>query len=138
MESIDQTALAKGMNLLKAFKDVTGNGEMQMQTMLTFLYVAYRHPNSVPMREIEQQFGFTQTTNSRNVHYWAMTEAEVERASRQRAKGNFAEAKAAVKDAGGAAMLKVEVDPLYAKRKLITLTPKGQKFAGMLSKTLGF
>jgi hypothetical protein len=104
--------------------------------MLTFLYVAYRHPNPVPMREVETHFGFSQTTNSRNIGYWAMSEAEVVAAARKRAGGDFAAGKAAVKQPEGAEMFHVEVDPHYLKRKLITLTPKGVRFAAAISQVL--
>lgn len=124
--------------MLKCFKDVSGNAEMQMQTMLTFLYVAYRHPNPVPMLEVEKAFNFSQTTNSRNIGYWAMTEREVEQAAKHRAKGDAEAGKAAIKKTDGAGMFQLETDQYYRKRKLITLTDKGVAFAAKLSSVLGF
>jgi DNA-binding MarR family transcriptional regulator len=114
---INQAAVVRGMELLKTFKAATGNDELQMQAMAVFLYVAYRHPNPVPQVEIEKNVGLTQTTTSRNVGYWAKGAAKMEK---------------------GYGMFAVEEDPYYRKRKLITLTPKGQALAGKVSSTLAF
>jgi DNA-binding MarR family transcriptional regulator len=103
------------MEAMKLLREATDNPELQMHTANTFLYVAYRHPTPVPMVEIERTVGMGQTTNSRNIGYWARGAGKREK---------------------GWGMFKVEADPFYAKRKLVTLTQKGEALAARLSKAL--
>jgi DNA-binding MarR family transcriptional regulator len=116
---VNGLALARMIEAMKILKDATRSraedekaSDMAAHTAMTFLYVAYRHPAPVPMVEIERTLGLLQTTNSRNIGYWA---------------------KGAAKREQGWDMLKVESDPFYLKRKLVTLTAKGEALAARIS-----
>lgn len=83
---------------------VTGNDEIQAQTLRVLLYVAERSPNEVPLREIEQNLSLNQTTTSRNVGYLAKGNIRVEQ---------------------GLKLLDAFEDPLYRRRKLCKITKRG-------------
>jgi DNA-binding MarR family transcriptional regulator len=121
-EKVNQVAIARMMAALKLLKDATEqrgpddpDPERNLHTLQTFLYVAYRHPSAVPYRELEKALGISQTTNSRNIGYWS---------------------KGAGKREKGWGMFKVDVDPDYAKRLLVTLTAKGEHLAARISHAL--
>lgn len=57
------------LEALRHLRESTGNNELPVQTVMTFAFIASRHPTEVPLGEIEQRLGFTQTTASRNVMY---------------------------------------------------------------------
>ena len=71
MVSFNSSQLSRFLSLLGVLRDATGNAELQMQTMATFAFLALRHPNEVPIGEIEKTLGLTQTSTSRNVAYLA-------------------------------------------------------------------
>jgi hypothetical protein len=116
-QRINHAALSRMMEATKLLRDATDNAELQMHTINTFLYVACRHPNPVPMVEIERSLGLSQTTNSRNVGYWTRGAGKREK---------------------GWGMFKVEADPFYVKRKLVGLSVKGETLAARLSQALAF
>ena len=103
-------------DMLNVIAEVTGNGELQLQTLRMFAFVASRHPNEVSQREIEVELGMVQTTVSRNIAYLG--------------KGMDRDGKGAL---GGYGLIKQETDPLYVKRKLVRLTPRGEQLASVLS-----
>lgn len=111
MGQIDQAAMSRMSRALAKLQEATGKADLQAQTVQTFLYVTYRHPNQVPMREVEQFLGLSQSASNRNTHYLA-----------EGAMGM-----------GGYGLVKVEEDPYYRKRKLITLTTTGEKLASEMS-----
>jgi DNA-binding MarR family transcriptional regulator len=117
MSTINLTSLSRFVEALKVLRDATGNQELQMQTMLAFTFIATRHPNEVPIGELEKTLGFTQSTASRNVGYLA---------------------RGAARNEEGYKLVEVFVDEFYQRRKLSKLTPKGVKVAERLSAALSF
>jgi DNA-binding MarR family transcriptional regulator len=112
----NQPPLYRLMAAVQEMREVTNNPELQAQTMMTFLFVASRHPNEVAYREVEQSLNLQQTSVSRNFAYLA--------------KGN-------ARGHGGYELVRVEADPMYRKRLLAKLTPKGLKLAEKLQHMIG-
>lgn len=115
--SLNTSALSRLLGVLRTLRDATGNPELQMQTMNTFLYIASRHPNEIAQGEIERILGLQQTTVSRNCAYLA--------------KGNAA-------GHGGYKLVDVFEDVDYRKRKLAKLTPKGLEVAKAIADQMGY
>jgi len=110
------------MEALRILREATGNAELQMQTMVTFVYIAQRHPNEVPSGEIEKLLGIAQTTVSRNLQYLGKGQRD--------AKGNVV--------LGGYKLIETAEDPFYRKRKLSKLTTKGEGVAAKIAAALSF
>lgn len=115
--SLNTQSLSRFLEVLRTLRDATGNSEMQMQTMATFTFIALRHPNEVPLGEIEKTLGLTQTSTSRNVAYLARGDA---------------------REHGGYKLVEVFEDQFYRRRKLCKLTKKGEELASKLSALFSF
>lgn len=116
-DRLNTQPLVRLTEALKVLRDATGNPELQLQTVATYLFIAGRHPTEVPMGEVEARLGLTQTSTSRNIGYLA---------------------KGAGKRSSGYRLITVEEDPFYRKRKLCRLSDKGLKVAAAISAVLGF
>ena len=114
--SLNTSALSRLLGVLRTLRDATGNPELQMQTMNTFLYIASRHPNEIAQGELERVLGIQQTTVSRNCAYLAKGSAGL----------------------GGYKLIDVYEDRDYRKRKLAKLTPKGLEVAAKIAEQMGF
>lgn len=118
-ERLNTAPLVRMLNAVQVIKENTGNPEIQAQAIQAFLLIAARHPTEIAMGEVEQRLNLTQTTTSRNLGYLSKG---VTRSSDRQA---------------GLGLIKVEEDPYYRKRKMCSLTPKGEKLAHTLSSTIG-
>lgn len=114
---LNTLALNRLLGCLRTLREATGNAELQLQTMTTFLYVASRHPNEVPQGEIESVLSMVQTTVSRNCSYLA---------------------KGSTGGLGGYKLIEVFTDVYYRKRKLVKLTKKGEEIARKLAEQIGY
>lgn len=92
--------VSKAINLLC---DAGGSKELQAQMMQSFLCVALRSPNEIPMLEVEEFSGVSQASTSRNLNILA-------------ARG----------------LVTLRVDEEYARRKLVALTSKGALLANRI------
>lgn len=114
---LNTLALQRLLGCLRTLREATGNSELQLQTMTTFLYIAARHPNEVPQGEIERVLSMVQTTVSRNCAYLS--------------KGSSG-------GLGGYKLVEVYEDMDYRKRKLTKLTPKGHDIARKIADQMGY
>lgn len=97
-------------NSLELFSEI--DPEMQLPTMLTFLYVAGM--GSCTQKEVEEALGLSNAASSRNVSYW--THRRFDRRP-------------------GVGFIKREEDENDRRYKMITLTPAGRVFYAKLTGT---
>lgn len=95
-------------NALETFAEI--DNEMQLPTMLTFLFVASR--GSCTQKEIEETLKFTNAGASRNVSYWTIRRFDKR---------------------PGIGFFNRQEDDNDRRYKLISLTPKGQAFYARLT-----
>jgi DNA-binding MarR family transcriptional regulator len=88
---------------VESFADI--DPEMQIATMLTFLYVARR--GTCFQKDIELELGLSNAAASRNVAYWS----------------DFK-----IRDVPGYGFISREEDPMDRRYKRLTLTDKGKAF----------
>lgn len=89
--------------------------ELQLNTLLVFLYVAQR--GVCTQKDVELHFGMNNATASRNVAYWTEHKRY---------------------EQAGQGFVKREEDPKDRRYKLLSLTPKGKRFYDTIrSKTIG-
>ena len=106
--------LKKLVLVLKAFQDL--DPEMQIPTMLSYLYPCMQNPNKpLTIKQVAMKSGVKQSSASRNV--MAFTEV-----SRHRKEGH--------------GLLKTEENPMFRTEKLITLTDDGENFKNKLIEIL--
>ena len=100
-----QTAGNRVYQLIDKFRSL--NGEIQAQTMQTFLYVGMSPDRDVPMQEMGKALGLSQASISRNVSFFS-------KINRHRSKG--------------VGLLGSREDPKERRRKVVYLTNKGSMF----------
>lgn len=111
-ETMDE--LKKLVLALKAFQDL--DHEMQIPTMLSYIYPAMQNPSKpLTIKGVAQKTGVKQSSGSRNV--MAFTEV-----TRHRTEGHN--------------LLKTEENPMFRTEKLITLTDEGERFKEKLIEIL--
>lgn len=88
---------------VETFADI--DPEMQIATMLTFLYVARR--GVCTQKDIELELGLSNAAASRNVSYWAEQK---------------------IRDKPGIGFIRREDDPMDRRFKRLSLTDKGKAF----------
>lgn len=91
------------INEIETFADI--DPEMQIATMLTFLYVARR--GTCNQKDIELELGMSNAAASRNVSYWS----------------DFK-----IRNRPGLGFIRREEDPMDRRYKVLTLTDKGKAF----------
>lgn len=105
------TALAVIEEVLKRFRDF--DQEMQMQTAQTFIAVAMQP--GITMKELSEKVGISQASCSRNVSALS----RVHRLNKP-----------------GMDLVVVAEDPMERRRKVVKLTPKGQRLAESLTQLI--
>ncbi|HIB3356465.1 TPA: winged helix-turn-helix transcriptional regulator [Pseudomonas aeruginosa] len=104
-------ALAVIEEVLKRFRDF--DQEMQMQTAQTFIAVAMQP--GITMKELSEKVGISQASCSRNVSALS----RVHRLNKP-----------------GMDLVVAAEDPMERRRKVVKLTPKGQRLAETLSQVI--
>ncbi|HHK0424589.1 TPA: MarR family transcriptional regulator [Pseudomonas aeruginosa] len=108
---MSQKALSMLVEVIKRFRDY--DQEMQMQTAQVFLAVAMQP--GITMRELEEKVGISQASCSRNV----AALSKVHRLNKP-----------------GMDLVVAQPDPAAAYRKIVFLTPKGQRLAETLAQLI--
>ncbi|MGA4641152.1 MarR family winged helix-turn-helix transcriptional regulator [Stutzerimonas stutzeri] len=105
------SALAKIEEVIKRFRDF--DQEMQMQTAQTFIAVAMQP--GITMTELSEKVGISQSSCSRNV-------SALSRLHRL--------------NKPGMDLVVAAPDPMERRRRIVKLTPKGQRLAESLTKLI--
>lgn len=104
------TPLELVSNALEAFKEFTEDGDVQVQTIQTFLKIALAGGATANFRDISRATGVTQAAVSRNI--------------KKMAKGP--------RETAGYGLIIVELDPYDSRRRIITLSPRGKELVAQM------
>lgn len=111
MESkIERKAFRRMIQAVKLFREL--RDDMPSQAISTFLVVAASPSGSIQMSDLSDRLDMTQSSTSRNV---ALLSAIDRRKN------------------PGFGLLKWELDPVDFRKKVVSLTPKGQRLAARLA-----
>lgn len=110
---------SRSLSGLRRIQEIVGGPDrlMSEQMLAVFLYVAERHPTPVAAGELEKELGMTQSSTNRLIHGLGK--------GRPNSTGEFIK---------GFGLVRVEPDPYYAKRMLVSLTATGVARAALLRK----
>ncbi len=102
-----KTPLVIVSDALEAFKDFTGDGDVQIQTVQTFLKIVLAGGATANFDDIAKATGVSQAAVSRNIKKMAEGPRQTE----------------------GYGLIHVELDPYDSRRRIITLSPRGKELA---------
>lgn len=95
---------------LEAFREFTGDGDVQVQTIQTFLKIVLAGGATANFDDLSKATGVSQAAISRNI--------------KKMAKGP--------RETPGYGLIIVELDPYDSRRRVITLSPRGQQLASAM------
>ena len=104
------TPLVIVSDALEAFKDFTGDGDVQIQTVQTFLKIVLAGGATANFDDIAKATGVSQAAVSRNIKKMAEGPRQTE----------------------GYGLIHVELDPYDSRRRIITLSPRGKELAASM------
>jgi DNA-binding MarR family transcriptional regulator len=94
----------------EAFKDFTGDGDVQIQTVQTFLKIVLAGGATANFDDIAKATGVSQAAVPRNIKKMAEGPRQTE----------------------GYGLIHVELDPYDSRRRIITLSPRGKELAASM------
>lgn len=91
---------------------------MQLSTALALLYVAQNEDveGGVTTRDLSDWLGFTPAAASRNSYYWADGTSDMPNS--------------------GYGLIRVDIDPMDRRKRLLSLTPRGKHFISKLEEII--
>lgn len=104
------TPLTIVSDALEAFREFTGDGDVQVQLIQTFLKIVFAGGATANFAELEKSIGVSQAAISRNI--------------KKLAKGP--------RETPGYGLIIVELDPYDSRRRVITLSPRGAQLASVM------
>ncbi len=104
------TPLSKLSTALEAFREFTGDGDVQVQTIQIFLKIVLAGDATANFDDISRVTGVSQAAVSRNI--------------KKMAKGP--------RQSAGYGLLIVELDPYDSRRRVITLSPRGKELVAFV------